>query len=205
MELDVSGVQYFVVLGVGVEVKQLVIEVQGDVIIVLQFVIVLGSVDVFLGIVLGVEVNWVLWNYQQIVIVVVSQCCLVDMLMVIVVLWEGIVFEYGIDGVVLDIDDVSLLVVGVVFVWFMIVICYLIVFVVNFYGEIDVWNDVWIVVVMFVGKCYVNLVIGSDVLDVGVVYFEVKYWWGNNCVVDDQYFIIVLFYGKVVQMFLYDL
>lgn len=105
--------------------------------------------------------------------------------MVIVVLWEGIVFEYGIDGVVLDIDDVSLLVVGVVFVWFMIVICYLIVFVVNFYGEIDVWNDVWIVVVMFVGKCYVNLVIGSDVLDVGVVYFEVKYWWGNNCVVDD--------------------
>lgn len=205
MELDVSGVQYFVVSGVGVEVKQLVIEVQGDVIIVLQFVIVLGSVDVFLGIVLGVEVNWVLWNYQQIVIVVVSQCCLVDMLMVIVVLWEGIVFEYGIDGVVLDIDDVSLLVVGVVFVWFMIVICYLIVFVVNFYGEIDVWNDVWIVVVMFVGKCYVNLVIGSDVLDVGVVYFEVKYWWGNNCVVDDQYFIIVLFYGKVVQMFLYDL
>lgn len=205
MELDVLGVQYFVVLGVGVEVKQLVIEVQGDVIIVLQFVIVLGSVDVFLGIVLGVEVNWVLWNYQQIVIVVVSQCCLVDMLMVIVVLWEGIVFEYGIDGVVLDIDDVSLLVVGVVFVWFMIVICYLIVFVVNFYGEIDVWNDVWIVVVMFVGKCYVNLVIGSDVLDVGVVYFEVKYWWGNNCVVDDQYFIIVLFYGKVVQMFLYDL
>lgn len=205
MELDVSGVQYFVVLGVGVEVKQLVIEVQGDVIIVLQFVIVLGSVDVFLGIVSGVEVNWVLWNYQQIVIVVVSQCCLVDMLMVIVVLWEGIVFEYGIDGVVLDIDDVSLLVVGVVFVWFMIVICYLIVFVVNFYGEIDVWNDVWIVVVMFVGKCYVNLVIGSDVLDVGVVYFEVKYWWGNNCVVDDQYFIIVLFYGKVVQMFLYDL
>lgn len=205
MELDVSGVQYFVVSGVGVEVKQLVIEVQGDVIIVLQFVIVLGSVDVFLGIVSGVEVNWVLWNYQQIVIVVVSQCCLVDMLMVIVVLWEGIVFEYGIDGVVLDIDDVSLLVVGVVFVWFMIVICYLIVFVVNFYGEIDVWNDVWIVVVMFVGKCYVNLVIGSDVLDVGVVYFEVKYWWGNNCVVDDQYFIIVLFYGKVVQMFLYDL
>lgn len=205
MELDVLGVQYFVVLGVGVEVKQLVIEVQGDVIIVLQFVIVLGSVDVFLGIVLGVEVNWVLWNYQQIVIVVVSQCCLVDMLMVIVVLWEGIVFEYGIDGVVLDIDDVSLLVVGVVFVWFMIVICYLIVFVVNFYGEIDVWNDVWIVVVMFVGKCYVNLVIGSDALDVGVVYFEVKYWWGNNCVVDDQYFIIVLFYGKVVQMFLYDL
>lgn len=205
MELDVLGVQYFVVLGVGVEVKQLVIEVQGDVITVLQFVTVLGSVDVFLGIVLGVEVNWVLWNYQQIVIVVVSQCCLVDMLMVIVVLWEGIVFEYGIDGVVLDIDDVSLLVVGVVFVWFMIVICYLIVFVVNFYGEIDVWNDVWIVVVMFVGKCYVNLVIGSDVLDVGVVYFEVKYWWGNNCVVDDQYFIIVLFYGKVVQMFLYDL
>lgn len=185
MELDVSGVQYFVVSGVGVEVKQLVVEIQGDVIIVLQFVIVLGSVDVFLGIVSGVEVNWVLWNYQQIVVVVVSQCCLVDMLMVVVVLWEGIVFEYGIDGVVLDIDDVSLLVVGVVFVWFMIVICYLIVFVVNFYGEIDVWNDVWIVVVMFVGKCYVNLVICSDVLDVGVVYFEVKYWWCYNCVVDD--------------------
>lgn len=107
------------------------------------------------------------------------------MLTVIVVLREGIVFEYGIDGVALDIDDVSLLVVGVVFVRFTIVIRYLIVFVVNFYGEIDVRNDVRIVVVTFVGKRYVNLVIGSDALDVGVAYFEVKYRRGNNCAVDD--------------------
>lgn len=65
------------------------IEVQGDVITALQLVTVLGSVDVFLGIVPGAEVNWALRNHQQTVTVAVSQCRPADMLTVTVVLREG--------------------------------------------------------------------------------------------------------------------
>ena len=57
-EPDAPGVQHLAAPGVGAEAKQLVIEVQGDVITALQLVTVLGSVDVFLGIVPGAEVNW---------------------------------------------------------------------------------------------------------------------------------------------------
>ncbi len=88
------------------------VEIQGDVITALQLVTVLGSVDLFLGIVPGAEVNWALRNHQQTVAVAVSQCRPADVL-VAVVLREGIVLEHGIDGAAPDIDDVSLLAVGV--------------------------------------------------------------------------------------------
>lgn len=99
--------------------------------------------------------------------------------------WEGTASEYGTDGVVLDTDDASSSVAGAAPVWLMIATCYSTAPVANFYGEIDVWNDAWTAVAMSVGKCYANSVTGSDVLDAGVVYFEAKYWWGNNRVVDD--------------------
>ena len=181
------------------------IEVQGDVITALQLVTVLGSVDVFLGIVPGAEVNWALRNHQQTVAVAVSQCRPADMLTVAVVLREGIVLEHGIDGAAPDIDDVSLLAVGVVFARSTTVIRHLIVFAVNPHGETDARNDVRIVAVTLAGKRHVNLAIGSDAPDVGAAHPEVKHRRGNNCAADDQHFTIALFYGKVAQMFLHDL
>ena len=127
------------------------------------------------------------------------------MLTVTVVLREGIVLEHGIDGAAPDIDDVSLLAVGVVFARSTTVIRHLIVFAVNSHGETDARNDVRIVAVTLAGKRHVNLAIGSDAPDVGAAHPEVKHRRGNNCAADDQHFTIALFYGKVAQMFLHDL
>ncbi len=135
----------------------------------------------------------------------VSQCRPADMLTVAVVLREGIVLEHGIDGAAPDIDDVSLLAVGVVFARSTTVIRHLIVFAVNPHGETDARNDVRIVAVTLAGKRHVNLAIGSDAPDVGAAHPEVKHRRGNNCAADDQHFTIALFYGKVAQMFLHDL
>ena len=160
------------------------VEIQSDVITALKLVTVLGSVDVFLGIAPGAEVNGALRNHQQTVAVAISQCRPADMLTVAVVLREGIVLEHGIDGTAPDINDVSLLAVGVVFARSTSVICYLIVFAVNSHGETDARNDVRIVAVTFAGKRHVNLAIGSDAPDVGAAHPEVKHRWGNNRAAD---------------------
>ena len=160
------------------------VEIQGDVITALKLVTVLCSVDVFLGIVPGAEVNWSLRNHQQTVAVAISQCRPADMLTVAVVLREGIVLEHGIDGTAPDINDVSLLAVGVVFARSTSVIRHLVVFAVNSHGETDARNDVRIVAITFTGKRHINLAIGSDAPDVGAAHPEVKHRWGNNRAAD---------------------